>query len=1076
MNALLSSNQVGKANWVITTPSGTDADYTILYSDVNSTVKATQLTGTRALTIQFLTAGTYTFTVTMKRDNGADIVRTAKVVAVDCTISTCNGGNAQMPGFTENFGTLPSNTSRMAYSPASAITYIYQPSNSLNDNYYAISNTTQLRPEWVNALDHTGLTRGGMLVANSDYTPSIFFQKEVDGLCRGSVYNFSAWLLNTDSSSVFNSNCVSDYKYAGVTFQILNAANTSQILAEFKTYAVSMNIKKTQWQRYGGSFTVPSGVTNVLVRIKNNFDGGCGNDIAVDDIEFQYCSPVITAQIEGQADNLKEVLCEGAPTVITSAYTPTTYFTNPEYQWEMSDDGGVTWFNVPYGTANNDTLVIAEGELTATKTEAADYYFRVRIYESGSSSETCASPSSAVKITILPMPTLYLTKSQVCAGAVVELQASGGFDEFKWSDTSYVGPKRTITLVSDTTITVYGYIYYGIDGGKTCVDSNSASIKVDDKPIVEIAASPTAICVGSRITFTINDALNVDSTGGHIYWYKGADSTGTLLTDYTDQTSMSYTTQTIADSVFSVVVKSGVCIVQSAPFHIDLTDVPAPPAGNHLISCVETNQNGTFTPGRTQITGTKGTWSVIGVEGPGVSDPSNVDFTDYIGGNFNNPAATFTLYHAGTTVYLQYTVKANNNASCVGYAYDTLTLVSGASAAYAGPDTTQCGTSNVFTMAATPPNTDLTGVFAEEGTWTLLSGSGVTIDDIHAYNTNVTVTPVGTPQDVVLQWSIANTVGCATTYDTVTLHYAAVPTVTLKPVTFCNTATSFSLDTTATSGNPLYYSIAAASTGAMPGFTAVAETPITTWPIAVTVPSGVAAGTYNFLLTVRNDYGGCTNTIPFSVNVESPSTDPTGVTVSSPNICTTGSSTLTVTGGSLGKNPDGTNAAQWVWYAGGCGTGTAIGTGTTITVTVSATTTYYVRAEGTGVCAASNCASGTVTVYTAPTPSNAGPDQTHCSDSLFTMAANTASVGAGTWTLVSGKGTITTPSSPTTTVFVLAGDTATLAWTITNGACTTSDQVVLINYKQPVPANAGPDSIKQCATNTFTMSATAPAI
>ncbi|WP_440135496.1 hypothetical protein, partial [Chitinophaga sancti] len=601
MNALLSSNQNGKASWQITTPNGTDADYTILYSDVNSTVKATQLSNTQALTIQFLAPGTYTFVVTMKRTGGqSDIVRTKKVVAVDCTIQTCSGGNAVMPGFSENFGVLPSNATRMAYSPSSAITYIYQGSNDLNDNYYAISNTTRLRTEWVDAADHSGLNRGGMLVANSDYTPSIFFQKEVNGLCRGSVYNFSAWLLNTDSSVVLNSNCVSDYKYAGVTFQVLNKANPSQILAEFKTYAVSMNIKKTQWQRYGGSFTVPSGVTDVIVRIKNNFDGGCGNDIAVDDIEFQYCSPVITAKIEGQANNLKEVLCEGAPTIITSSYTPTTYFTNPEYQWEMSDDGGITWFNVPYGTANKDTLVIAEGELTATKNVAADYYFRVRIYESGSSAQTCAAPSSAVKITILPMPTLYLTKSQVCDGAIVELQASGGFQYFNWNDLpdSIHVAKRQIQVLSDTTIKVYGHIYYGIGDVKECVDSNSATILHDDKPIVEISGTPSSICVGNNITFSVNDALNVDSTKGHIYWYKGTDSTGTYLIDGEDKTSLTYTTQTIADTLFTVVVKVGSCIVQSAPFKVNLTEVPVPTPGKHLIQCVETG-TGRFQFGRT---------------------------------------------------------------------------------------------------------------------------------------------------------------------------------------------------------------------------------------------------------------------------------------------------------------------------------------------------------------------------------------------------------------------------------------------------------------------------------------------
>ncbi|WP_322518528.1 gliding motility-associated C-terminal domain-containing protein [Chitinophaga sancti] len=1080
MNAVLSSNQNGKASWQITTPNGTDADYTILYSDVNSTVKATQLSNTQALTIQFLVPGAYTFVVTMKRTGGqSDIVRTKKVVAVDCTIQTCSGGNAVMPGFSENFGVLPSNATRMAYSPSSAITYIYQSKDPLNDNYYAISNTTRLRDEWVDAADHSGLNRGGMLVANSDYTPSIFFQKEVNGLCRGSVYNFSAWLLNTDSSVVLNSNCVSDYKYAGVTFQVLNKANPSQILAEFKTYAVSMNISKTQWQRYGGSFTVPSGVTDVIVRIKNNFPGGCGNDIAVDDIEFQYCSPVITAKIEGQANNLKEVLCEGAPTIITSSYTPSTYFTNPEYQWEMSDDGGITWFNVPYGTANKDTLVIAEGELTATKNVAADYFFRVRIYESGSSAQTCAAPSSAVKITILPMPTLYLTKSQVCDGAIVELQASGGFQYFNWDDLpdSIHVAKRQIQVLSDTTIKVYGHIYYGIGDVKECVDSNSATILHDDKPIVEISGTPSSICVGNNITFSVNDALNVDSTKGHIYWYKGTDSTGTYLIDGEDKTSLTYTTQTIADTLFTVVVKVGSCIVQSAPFKVNLTEVPVPTPGKHLIQCVETG-TGRFQFGRTNPTGITGTWSIIGVEGPAITDPLNVDFADYVSmGNPNNGNYAFEIYHPGTTVYLQWRAQAKANANCVGYAYDTMTLVAGATIASAGNDTTQCGTQNVFQMNANQPNIDGTGIFAENGAWTIISGNpaNVAIADTSAYNTTVTITPIGTPRDVVLQWAISNTIGCATSYDTVILHYAAVPTVTLVPVTICNTSTSFSLDTTATTGNPTYYSIAAAGTNAMPGFSAVAETPITTWPIPVTVPAGVAAGTYDFLLTVRNDNGGCTNTIPFSVKVESPTVDPTGVTVGSPNICTTGTTTLTVTGGTLGKNPDGTDAAQWVWYAGGCGTGTPIGTGPTITVTVSATTTFYVRAEGTGLCAFSNCASGTVTVYTAPAASNAGPDQTHCNDSLFTMAANAATVGAGKWSVISGTVTIPAADSanPTANFLVLAGDSATLAWTITNGVCITSDQVVLKNYKQPVKADAGPDSIKNCNTTAFVMSATA---
>ncbi|MCB9032595.1 MAG: T9SS type A sorting domain-containing protein [Chitinophagales bacterium] len=85
----------------------------------------------------------------------------------------------------------------------------------------------------------------------------------------------------------------------------------------------------------------------------------------------------------------------------------------------------------------------------------------------------------------------------------------------------------------------------------------------------------------------------------------------------------------------------------------------------------------------------------------------------------------------------------------------------------------------------------------------------------------------------------------------------------------------------------------------------------------------------------------------------------TGITVGSSTICNGGSTSLTVSGGSL---VDGT----WTWYAGGCGSGTAIGTGTSISVSPGSTTTYYVRAEN--PCRVTTCASTTITVRPLFTP------------------------------------------------------------------------------------------------------------
>ncbi|SEW47078.1 hypothetical protein SAMN05428988_6599, partial [Chitinophaga sp. YR573] len=1057
------------ANWVIITPSGSAADYNILYSANTSPVKATKLTNTKSLTLEFLVPGTYTFKAALpyKINNGTtqyDTV-TKKLVAVNCTINTCNGGYAVMAGFNEDFGTT---TVRRAYPVDSVVFYPYQATGILADEYYAISNTTSLRGEWINLKDHTGNTNGAMMVVNSAALPQRFYQKKVTGLCSGSVYNFSAWALNLNTQSTFESGCVSDYKYAGVTFQVVNAANTNQVLANFRTYAISMKLPDTsaKWLRYGGQFTIPSGVADVLVRIVNNKPGGCGNDIAIDDINFTYCSPIITAGLVGNNTNLKEVLCEGTPDTLSSSILPVGYFTKPVYQWEMSDNGGISWFNVPYGTARDSLLKIPAGSLKGTKTVAADYLFRVRVYDKGiPDSLGCANPSSPVKITILPMPILSLTKSQVCVGDAVDLEASGGFDTFSWKDLpGYTGATRSVTLTMDTTIWVYGYVYYGEGGGRTCIDSNSAVIKTDIKPVVDVTPDTVSICLGEVVDYKINKSL----AGKDIRWYRGSHGSAidtTLMPEWNGATDIEVQPGSLADSIYSVMVRSGTCSVQSLPLKVIITQTPPKIKFPAIINCSSANPTGVFNlPDSTQ-TGVIGSWSIVSYTGIDLQAGETIN--DYV--KIYNPAKINTKVSMpyGSTVVIGWTAQPTANGTCKITSTDTLSLVNNPTFSDAGPDQTQCATSNVFTMAASAPDLTLTGLAAESGKWTLVSGVA-TIADVTSPTTTVTVAGI---QDVVLTWAITNAAGCSGNVGTVTLHKTAPPSAVLKaPLTICSSAGTFNVDSVSTTGAPTNY-VLKAGTPALPGF--VTMTDALVWPITVTYPTGTlpAPNTYNFILTVSTANPGCTTDIPFSLNVSSPPTAPTGVTVGTPSICDTGSTILTVVGGDLGKKANGSADAKWKWYAGACG-GTAIDSGASIAVHgISATTTYYVRAEGT--CGNTACASGTVTVYTKPAAAAAGVDQLHCSDSLFTMAANTPTAGTGAWTIVSGTATITTPASPTSTVFVLAGNTATLRWTITNGVCTSNDDVVLTNYKK-IQAAAGADQ-NHCATPAFTMAANTPA-
>jgi hypothetical protein len=156
--------------------------------------------------------------------------------------------------------------------------------------------------------------------------------------------------------------------------------------------------------------------------------------------------------------------------------------------------------------------------------------------------------------------------------------------------------------------------------------------------------------------------------------------------------------------------------------------------------------------------------------------------------------------------------------------------------------------------------------------------------------------------------------------------------------------------------------------------------------------------------------------------------------------CCSASTTLTIATGSLNS------ATAWHWYRGSCG-GVAIGTGNSITVSPSTTTTYFARGEGGGVTVGA-CGSITITVLAATTVANAGPDIAICSSpGVATMAGNTAVVGTGAWTQVSGpaSGTITTVSSPTTTIagLTVAG-VYVFKWTISHAPCSSTSDLIQV--------------------------------
>lgn len=95
-----------------------------------------------------------------------------------------------------------------------------------------------------------------------------------------------------------------------------------------------------------------------------------------------------------------------------------------------------------------------------------------------------------------------------------------------------------------------------------------------------------------------------------------------------------------------------------------------------------------------------------------------------------------------------------------------------------------------------------------------------------------------------------------------------------------------------------------------------------------------------------------------------------------------------------------------------------------------------------------------VTTYTIPTTAIAGLDQSICGATTATLDANTPAIGTGLWSVTEPGGTVVFPTVPTSQFNGTNGSTYNLTWTISNGGCTSSDNVVISFPLLPEKPNA----------------------
>nr|WP_299171736.1 T9SS type B sorting domain-containing protein [uncultured Allomuricauda sp.] len=474
------------------------------------------------------------------------------VFHVDAQLGFCNG-NSGDPIFTETFGTGTTNGPAL---PPGTTTYNYVNGEPIDGSYTISSSTPYF--DWFNINDHTpGDNNGKALIVNASFTAGEFFRRTIDGLCENTTYEFSSWLLNLLPSSSCGGNGIP----INVQFQIWDNTDTN-LLASGSTGSIA-NKSGPVWEQYALVFQTVPGQTSVILKMLNNGAGGCGNDLAIDDIVFRTCGDRITLTDAANNTNILGVCQENAPAMVELTANPDfSVYSTHAYQWQESTDG-INWSDIV-------------GETNPTYTSQPIFgttRYRVKVAEDpiNLSNSNCNALSDEFEVIIegKPIAPISLGDVNTCAGITgsVSVSTPDGITA-DWYDAPAGGnllEAGTLHYVTTTGGTYYAEAVTEIAG---CFSDTRTAVSIvfNDLPVLQ--DETLILCEGEGLT------ISADFPNSTYSWNTGEntqeitiDSPGTYTVTVTNANNCS------ADKTIEVTQIDRPVVEDVVSNHRDLTIV-----------------------------------------------------------------------------------------------------------------------------------------------------------------------------------------------------------------------------------------------------------------------------------------------------------------------------------------------------------------------------------------------------------------------------------------------------------------------------------------------------------------------
>ncbi len=379
---------------------------------------------------------------------------------------------------------------------AATTSYQYVANDCPNDGFYTVRNNTTncFSSSWHSlSSDHTGDPNGYFMLVNASFQPSAFYIDTVRGLCSNTTFEFAAWIMNVLRTTACGSGI-----QPNLTFTIEKTDGT--VLQTYNTNNIPSQINPT-WQQFGFFFITPPGVFDVVLRIFNNSQGGCGNDLALDDITFRPCGPQLVPAISG-FPSATVSLCEGTAQTFTFNITVSAGFNNPSFQWQQSTDG-INWTDISGATTTTFTKNFPANTATGS------YMYRLSAAETGNlGSVKCRVVSAILTIKINANPvTTAISNSPICESASLDLSATGGI-QYQWAGVNSFSASGNAVSISNAQVAQSGKYYVLVTNAAGCTHLDSVTVNINAKPVAATTFSTIAICSGDKIQLSASGGIS----------------------------------------------------------------------------------------------------------------------------------------------------------------------------------------------------------------------------------------------------------------------------------------------------------------------------------------------------------------------------------------------------------------------------------------------------------------------------------------------------------------------------------------------------------------------------------------